>query len=125
LFTVLSELYNNALDHGLLKLDSSLKESDFSTYLHERESRLEALGEGLVTLSVKCAYRGGCANLEILVGDSGAGFDPALLPPSREDAPYGRGLRLVRGLCDSLEFNSTGNRAMVTHAWEIECGGGG
>ncbi|WP_232313485.1 PP2C family protein-serine/threonine phosphatase [Enterovibrio coralii] len=45
--TILSELCNNALEHGLLKLESDLKNDDegFLDYYLERQSRLENLGE--------------------------------------------------------------------------------
>ena len=47
LFTVLSELYNNALDHGLLKLDSSLKDTDdgFFEYFEIRGKKITSVGK--------------------------------------------------------------------------------
>ena len=46
-FSILTELYVNALDHGVLKLESSLKSSPegFAEYFSEREKRLEALSK--------------------------------------------------------------------------------
>jgi len=49
LFTILSELYSNALEHGLLQLDSSLKLNyqGFTHYYQARKERLATLQERL------------------------------------------------------------------------------
>ena len=54
IFTVVSELYNNALDHGILKLDSDLKDSPdgFMEYFMERENRLAELEGGEIEIAV-------------------------------------------------------------------------
>lgn len=50
LFLVLSELFNNALDHGLLRLPSSLKAGaeGMDVFLDERTRRLSRLSAGAV-----------------------------------------------------------------------------
>jgi len=50
LYTVLAELYSNALEHGVMNLDSSLKRdaSGFAEYYRERHLRLASLDEGYV-----------------------------------------------------------------------------
>ncbi len=55
LFVVLSELFDNALDHGLLRLDSRLKNSPEGreTWLMLREERLAGLKEGEIRLWVE------------------------------------------------------------------------
>ncbi len=52
LYTVLTELFVNALDHGVLELSSILKNSPegFSQYFNERAKRLENLTQGFVRL---------------------------------------------------------------------------
>jgi CheY-like chemotaxis protein/two-component sensor histidine kinase len=117
LFTVLSELYNNALDHGVLGLDSGLKDGDFSAYLDARDAQLAGLREGRVSVQIDCGYREHAGQMEIAVEDTGLGFDPAALVPVRDDAPHGRGLLMVRQMCQSLEFEAQGARARALYAW--------
>lgn len=121
LFTVLSELFNNALDHGLLGLDSRIKDSPegFIRYFQERETRLAALTNGYIRVSF-CA-RANCGHgwLQIRVEDSGPGFDYShWVPPQNQEHLYGmRGLRLVKGLCASLHFEGRGNIARAVYTW--------
>jgi hypothetical protein len=53
LFVLLSELYNNALDHGVLELTSTVKDGEdgFFKYYEERMEKLEALESGSVKMS--------------------------------------------------------------------------
>ena len=118
LFTILAELYNNALDHGVLGLDSSLKTLDFSAYLDERERRLAALGDSRVTLSIHCGHQGSRRTMEICVHDSGGGFDPHTLPAAAPDAAFGRGISLVRSLCKTLDYQDSGSSACAIYTWD-------
>ena len=54
LFLVLAELVSNAIDHGVLGLDSSIKrEPDgFQRYLQQRQERLVALTEASVEVRI-------------------------------------------------------------------------
>jgi serine phosphatase RsbU (regulator of sigma subunit)/anti-sigma regulatory factor (Ser/Thr protein kinase) len=120
LFLILSELYNNALDHGVLRLDSELKLSPdgMETWLRMREERLAALSAGEIELSVEQVSDAGQAWLRIGCRDSGPGFDVsaftlrakprhAVMMPST--LPFGRGLALVQHLAQGINFNETGN----------------
>ncbi len=120
LFVILSELYNNALDHGVLRLDSTLKLSPdgMETWLKTREKRLAGLSSGEIELSVERLGDAGEAWLRIVCRDSGPGFDvravgqgaptgAAAMAPST--LPFGRGLALVRHLAQGLDFNECGN----------------
>ena len=53
-FTILAELYSNALDHGVLGLNSSLKKSaeGFSAYYNLRKERLKLLDSGFVKIII-------------------------------------------------------------------------
>jgi DNA-binding response OmpR family regulator/anti-sigma regulatory factor (Ser/Thr protein kinase) len=120
LFVILSELYNNALDHGVLRLDSELKLSPdgMETWLRMREARLAELSSGEIELSVEQVSDAGQAWLRIGCRDSGPGFDvraiaqrakpenAAMLPSS---LPFGRGLALVQHLAQGVAFNENGN----------------
>lgn len=121
LFLIISELYNNALDHGLLALDSALKaeENGFDRYLGERTLRLQALESGRIELGFHLYVEGGRPVLEVRVKDSGPGFDYAdyLLPSADPDQrPHGRGIALVRSLCQELVYSGCGNEARARYA---------
>ncbi|RMD78974.1 MAG: response regulator [Gammaproteobacteria bacterium] len=88
--TVLAELYANALEHGVLGLDSGLKADPegFARYYEERRRRLEALAGGWVCLRCRFEPRPGGGRLVALVEDSGPGFEPG--PAQPRPRPAGR-----------------------------------
>ena len=127
LFTVLTELFVNALDHGVLGLDSSLKSgrNGFEQYMNERAQRLAAMEQGWVRIAVRAKGEGDGASLDIEVADSGTGFDvdayhAARVRAEQADAPrpYGRGLALVKALCASVEHDARGATVRVTLPWQ-------
>lgn len=123
LYTVLTELYSNALEHGVLGLDSSLKRNGegFARYYQMREERLRELQGGYVKVGLAVepqTEEGG--RLVITIEDSGAGFDvPATLKRVGEGDGYsGRGVKLVRALSRSARWADDGRSARVEFAWE-------
>jgi len=120
LYTVLSELYSNALDHGVLGLNSNLKDepNGFERYLEARERELVDLNEGWVSIKAVCARWPTGGQLTIEIEDSGDGFDwqAASAEPPVASA-HGRGLHLVRGLCQTLSFEGTGNFVRAVYVW--------
>ncbi|MGQ9685992.1 MAG: ATP-binding SpoIIE family protein phosphatase [Thiobacillaceae bacterium] len=121
LFLVVSELYNNALDHGLLALDSAVKaeEDGFERYLGQRAERLQALSEGRIELAFHMHMDGGEAVLDIRVRDSGPGFGYVdFVSPHMDDdrAYHGRGIALVRSLCRELVYSGCGNEVLARYA---------
>ncbi|MBM3203835.1 fused response regulator/phosphatase [Candidatus Woesearchaeota archaeon] len=121
LFTVISELLNNAIDHGLLGLDSRIKDSPegFIRYFEERSNRLAALTEGSIHISFQGQAEAGHGWLRIRMEDSGEGFDHAhWQPPKTRHNLYGmRGLHLARGLCKHLTFEGRGNIVKAVYVW--------
>ena len=119
LYTVLSELYSNALEHGVLGLSSRLKEQPegFDRYLAAREQQLAMLSEGSIRIEVVCALWPEGGQLAIDVEDSGEGFDWRAHRDHEHENIHGRGLQLVRGLCRTLAFEGKGNRVCATYAW--------
>lgn len=114
LFVVLAELFNNALDHGLLRLDSGRKLSPdgLESWLTERAQRLDALDEGEIGITVEQLVYDERAWLRIVCRDSGPGFDHAakpLAPIGENELPFGRGIALVRQMTSQLEYNDAGN----------------
>jgi CheY-like chemotaxis protein/anti-sigma regulatory factor (Ser/Thr protein kinase) len=113
LSVVLSEAIMNAVDHGLLGLDSALKTS-FETFEAERSARLGADPQGAVELLavVHRAADGSFSHVWIQVNDPGQGFDWRSQLADRGDPAallHGRGLTLIRALARDLSFNDTGN----------------
>ncbi|AJQ96322.1 ATP-binding SpoIIE family protein phosphatase [Gynuella sunshinyii] len=122
LYTLLAELFSNALEHGLLQLNSSLKQDPqgFVQYYHERTRRLESLQEDAyirVSASHQPWDQGG--ELTIRVEDSGPGFDfQAVMARKRNNREYsGRGLPLLNKICDSLEYMDRGNVVVAKIIW--------
>lgn len=114
LFVVLSELFNNALDHGLLRLDSRLKlaAGGMEAWLLERERRLTQLDQGEVEFELEQFVEGGRSWLRVGCRDSGGGFDLGQLPPPAGhdgDMPFGRGIALLRAMCANVQYNEAGN----------------
>ncbi|MEQ8483505.1 MAG: fused response regulator/phosphatase [Pseudomonadales bacterium] len=120
IYTVLSELYSNALEHGVLGLDSSRKSSPrgFADYYRERARALEAL-DGFVRFRFRCDIDAHGIRLDIAVTDSGRGFDyQSLVPGNGTVAYHGRGLRLLRSLCREVHHRGCGNEVEVQLAWD-------
>ena len=121
LFTVITELYVNALDHGVLGLDSNLKSdpAGFEAYFKTRESRLSRLDSGYVIFNLSIEQELNRRSILLRIEDSGEGFDFAnnAIPTPAEIAFSGRGLMVIRDLCDSLEFHGKGNIAIARFSW--------
>lgn len=121
LFLIVSELFNNALDHGLLGLDSAVKEKadGFELFLQQRARRLAGLSEGRIELGFRVHLHEGRPVLDIVVEDSGKGFDylpyQSQTPMDRGDGPHGRGIALVRSLCEEMAYSGGGSRVAVRY----------
>ncbi len=116
LFLILSELFNNALDHGVLGLDSRLKNmaGGFERYLDERQLKLESLTEARIDMSFHLHQLGDRPALDIRMEDSGKGFDYAALDLLLDEGleqpqTHGRGVLLVRSLCAEVNYLGEGN----------------
>ena len=120
LYTILAELYSNALEHGVIGLDSGMKTSPdgFSEYYRIRSERLNTLQHGFVNFGIQ--YKGGDAGGVLLVSvrDSGRGFDYRRAEAQAASARYsGRGLALLGSMCHRLEFFGCGNEVEVEFRW--------
>jgi len=121
LYTILAELYSNALEHGVLGLDGSLKKSPegFAEYYSKREQLLNTISDGYVHI-----YFTYCSNLEggtltLRVEDSGQGFDyAARIGKELSTKGYGgRGIGLIENLCKTVRYYGKGNKVEVVFAW--------
>ncbi|MBF0119442.1 MAG: SpoIIE family protein phosphatase [Desulfobacterales bacterium] len=122
ILTVFSELYNNALDHGILKLDSSLKSTPegFMQFYELREKYLSSLEEGMININLQHISLEKGGQLTITVEDSGQGFDSRVLKKEcpENEAFYGRGIPLISSLCQSFSYLGRGNIAKAVYVWE-------
>ncbi len=120
IFTIVSELFSNALEHGVLGLDSSLKltPDGFDLYYKLRAERLENVSEQSIDLDF--SYIKGSPNKVILeITDSGKGFDYQVIKQDiggNEDS-FGRGITLLDSLCSSLKYSNNG--CTVTAVYEL------
>lgn len=125
LYSILTELFVNALDHGVLGLSSNLKANadGFSQYYKERELRLGNLEHGFIDLQISHypLLKGG--RVMIKIQDSGQGFDIKKYYEKRVNKPTnklelsGRGIELVEQLCDSLDFQDNGKVVEASYVW--------
>lgn len=122
IYMVLTELYANALEHGVLGLDSAMKSdaSGFARYYNERQQRLEALEQGFVAIELSVKSDGPRGVLSIDVRDSGPGFDVQRTLDRRYQADRlgGRGLEMIRRLSDRFVWQPDGKLLTVEFHWE-------
>ncbi|MFT4797420.1 MAG: CheY-like chemotaxis protein [Candidatus Azotimanducaceae bacterium] len=124
LYTVLSELYSNALEHGVIGLDSALKAdpNGFSEYYHRRQVALEQLEQGYVEFGFEHQATEDGGFLVVSVLDSGQGFEYD--NESSSDTPdggfYGRGIPLISSLCKQVNYVGSGNSVEAVFEWQLE-----
>ena len=122
LYSVLAELYSNALEHGVLGLDSGLKRdaSGFTRYYQQRNVRLDELQDGFVRVHLQVTPEGEGGCLAICVEDSGKGFDVerVLERPLDPVRLSGRGVSLIRQLGRNASWSDDGRSARVEFYWE-------
>jgi CheY-like chemotaxis protein len=119
MFLLLSEVYNNALDHGILKLDSSEKDLDdgFMDYYLNRQKALADLNEGNITIEAE--YQPNGNRIIFTITDSGDGFDKDLTDSNMvNNKEHGRGLSLLCELAESIEYSDKGNQVKVVYHLE-------
>lgn len=121
LYTMLSELYSNALEHGVLGLDSNLKLSPdgFVQYYKQRKLRLENMTEGFVRFHFAHTTSDDGGTLTIVVADSGQGFDYSNLNMEelKTEGYCGRGIPLIASMCNSLRYMGKGNQVEIVFSW--------
>lgn len=114
---VAGELFQNAVDYGLLGLEAAHRDDPegLERYHKERAARLQA-GEGVgrVTLTLHGASGGEAPGVVVEVAQSGPGFDHAEALARAQDTgqthAHGRGLRLASQLSGELAFSAGGRR---------------
>ena len=113
MFTVLTELIINSVDHGILNIQSSLKKTDFISYLDSRNAAISKLNNKqriTVTLSWNQLEK----SLLLTVSDSGNGYQIKTETIKPDTQAYGRGLGIIDTLCNSLVYDQNTNTTLAT-----------
>lgn len=122
-YTLLSELYTNALEHGILGLPSEWKKTadGFGHYYAERERRLTSIREHYIKFRLTHSMTDSGGRLTVACEDSGRGFDyQSLINTGDASAGYaGRGLMLLQRLAGSLTFRERGNHVEIVYDWHF------
>ena len=112
------EALANALEHGNLELDSSLKGDLFTAedpYTKLREARMADPRYAGRLIEVRLALD--TERFELEISDEGPGFDTSrltLLPPGSDlVSSSGRGLPLIQLVMDEVHFNEKGNQVRL------------
>lgn len=135
LYTVIAELYSNALEHGILKLSSKLKQNSkgFIEYYDMRRDRLHNLDSGSISIDIEHTQGkdddGLQGRLRIRVKDSGEGFGVAedtqfkcestdsVNSSTGKHNYFGRGLSLMNSVCDEINLYAPGNDVEIFFTW--------
>jgi hypothetical protein len=108
---LLSELYSNALEHGILQLSSDMKrtEEGFIEYYNQRRTRLSLLKDAYIKISCKLIYdEEKELVLRIKMEDSGSGFDVSAIMEGAGEDSFGRGVSLIHRVCKRTEYMKNG-----------------
>ncbi len=120
-YTILAELYSNALEHGVMGLDSQLKQdpSGFAEYYAKRTQLMNDLVNGKVHFHFEHIGSDDAGELLIRVEDSGKGFDYSnkIEGDHATEGYCGRGIPLIRDMCKRLDYLGAGNIVEVVYAW--------
>lgn len=114
-FTVVTELYINALEHGVLGLNSAIKTGDdgFIRFYEEKEERLLQLTEQQF-IAFDMQWLAERELLQICISDSGKGFPYGRSNSATNGNAFGRGLTFIQTLASSFEIIPPGNSVRLT-----------
>lgn len=109
--TALHESLTNAIEHGNLELDSSLRDGDEGSYEAQKKQRQTEppYSERRVHVTSFVSQ----TEARYVIRDEGNGFDWKKIPDPSDSAtvsePSNRGLMLIHALMDEVRFNEHGN----------------
>lgn len=110
LHILISEIYNNSLDHSILNLDSAIKSSseDMSEYYKLRDEQIKNLENAFIDFNFSFLTKQDDAYLKIEVKDSGRGYQGKEQEFSAE-LFSGRGLDIIKNFCEEMSFSEDGS----------------
>lgn len=116
IYILLSEIYANSLEHGILKIEGmdKIDEEHFSEYYKIRNERLINLRDASITFDFKFFEKEEKQYLEMHVSDSGDGYYKEG-SKSTDDMLYGRGLNIISSFCEKVSFSDDGKMLQVLY----------
>lgn len=111
----LTEALQNAVEHGSLEMDSTLRERTVEEYAEVRKERCATppYRDRRVHVVERCLPD----EVTYVVRDEGPGFDTSRVPDPRDPEnllkPSGRGLLLMRTFMNEVRFNGPGNEVVM------------
>ncbi|RUO60578.1 PP2C family protein-serine/threonine phosphatase [Pseudidiomarina insulisalsae] len=109
LYLLLAEVFNNALEHSLLGLDSRIKDEPegFTYYYQLRAERLQQLSKGMIRVEV--SYQPRSAHIYFTLSHNGTRWQPqSQAALAGQERSHGRGLELLRHLASPLIWHEDG-----------------
>ena len=115
IFLLLSEAYNNALDHGVLGLNSEIKkqEDGFFRYYELREAALAKLTDAMIIIDMR--YCPDTLSLYFIICDSGRGFSSKHDELAKANNEFGRGVSLLEEIAEKVTYNASGNQVEMCY----------
>ena len=115
IFLLLSEAYNNALDHGVLGLNSEIKkqEDGFFRYYELREAALAKLTDAMIIIDMR--YCPDTLSLYFIICDSGRGFSSKHDELAKVNNEFGRGVSLLEEIAEKVTYNASGNQVEMCY----------
>ena len=106
---LLSEIYLNALDYSILNLDDFEKENEeqFSAYYVMRDEKLKNLRDASIKFDFSYSPSDEVQQFVMQMHDSGKGYH-GHKASLNSNSPHGRGLDIVKSLCEHVEFSNEG-----------------
>lgn len=122
MFIILTELLLNALDYGVLGMDScgSCTPEELEHHYKERDQRLKDLQKGFINIKASATHIGPRIYMELTVIDSGKGFNFKSKLHGQKDSSNSqrRGIGFLRSICDHIEYHEPGNVVDVIFSWQ-------
>ncbi|MDH5391781.1 MAG: fused response regulator/phosphatase [Gammaproteobacteria bacterium] len=114
--TLLTELYSNALDHGILGLEGDAKNSveAFDRYYLERHKRLDSLKDSCLTVKLSYLPEEQTAVLKIIMSHNGRSFNLDNIKAADDDM-HGRGMDLINAICEEVDYSDEGRCVSVAY----------
>ena len=122
LFIILNELYSNAVEYGLLKMDPSLKRSREGMIEFEKSKieKLKSLDHGTIEIDINIAQRNNLNYMKIRITDSGDGYDIEQDKSStsgHNSNMHTRGFSVIKELCDVVRTMDQGRTVETIYSW--------
>ncbi len=118
IYTLLMEMFSNALDHGILGLDGKEKNTNenFDFFYKEKERRIKELSGSYIDVCVSYVPDNIEPLLKIKMAHNGNDFDNSASAETTSDALHGRGLGLIDAISKDTLYSDKGRCLSVTMA---------